>query len=1097
MFRLTFWSILLQLTCCLCLAQTTQGQSGPMPFQSPAISRSHVAFVYAGSVWVVERTGGEARRLTSAPGDESSPFFSPDGSLVAFSKTAGGNTDVYVAPVTGGDVRRLTFHPEIDLAGGWTPDGQNVLFRSTRASAQILFTYRFYTVPVRGGFETELPLPIGASGSFSPDGTLIAYTPYRNLGEFWRNYRGGRTTPIWIAKLSDNSIEEIPRRNSNDSYPMWIGDSIYFVSDRTLTANLFAYDLRSKKITQLTRFEKYDIRSASAGGDTIVFVREGAIHLYDLKTNQARPVDIRISADFAEVKPRKLKAERWLYDYNLSPTGAQMVLEVRGEIFIFDSEKNSFRNLTQSSGVAERSPVWSPDGKAIAYFSDESGEYQLHVRATGGEGNVHKIPIEPQASFYKEPVWSPDSKKIAFSDKRLALWFVDLETGAAHKVDVSTFAQQSAFQPAWSPDSRWVAYSKTMPNRLSVIHLYSLETAKTYALTGANLDAENPVFDKNGQYLYFNASTNAAPAKLRGVSMSAALVFAPLVTRRVYSVVLQKDGNSPLTPLKDQASAARELRSGIDLENIERRILPLPFPTHNFADLAAGRPGVLFILGKWVDTSGGESPPSRTLYKIDLATRKYEKYGEDIREYRVSFDGGRLFYPKAGKASLISTDATPKAEEGKLDLSSMEFDLEPRAEWRQMFDEVWRIERDYLYYTDLQGQNLAALKEKYAAYLPNVVTRSDLNTLFREMLSHVAISHLTVGGGDVPAPSEASRRENTGVLGADFRIEQGHYRITHIYRGDNSSPALRGPLSQPGKLEVKEGDYLLAVDGDEVKATENLYQYFRGKAGKPTELKIAAQPDGAGAQVVTVVPIASDSLLRDFERVENNRRRVRELSGGKLAYIYLPNVQREGYEIFNRDFYAQLDKQGLIIDERFNAGGYASDYIIDALKRQPLNAYAFRDGATIDFPADIMPGPRVMLTSEFAGSGGDSLPWLFRQARLGLLVGQRTAGFGIGHYVNVPNLLDGGDVAAPNRAFINPRTGAFDIENNGVTPDIQLAWTPADWHRGRDTQLERAVQVALDALKKIPPTKPSTRPSPNRARERDPASGKQRIIPTP
>ncbi|HEX8709285.1 MAG TPA: PDZ domain-containing protein [Pyrinomonadaceae bacterium] len=1090
MFRLSFLLVFLQLMCSLCPAQTPRGR-GPMPFQSPAVSRSHLAFVYAGSVWVVDRGGGEARRLTTVAGDESTPFFSPDGSLVAFSKTTGGNTDVYVAPVAGGDLRRLTFHPEIDLAGGWTPDGRNVLFRSTRDSAQILFTYRFYTVPAAGGSETALPLPTGASGSFSPDGASIAYTPYRNLGEFWRNYRGGRTTPILIARLSDSSTEEIPRRNSNDYYPMWIGDTIYFVSDRTLTANLFAYDLRTRKMSQLTRYEKYDIRSASAGGGVIAFVREGAIHLYDPQTDQTRPVEIRIGGDFAEVKPRRLKAERWLYDYNLSPAGTQVVFEARGEVLTFDGEKGTFRNLTQSSGVAERSPVWSPDGKAIAYFSDESGEYSLHVRAAVGEGGVRKISIEAQPSFYNEPVWSPDSRKIAFSDKRLALWYVDVDTGAAHRIDASTFARQGAFQPAWSPDSRWLAYSKTMPNRLSVIHLYSLETGKSQPVTGRNLEAGNPVFDRNGQYLYFNASTNAAPAKLHGVSMSAALVYAPLVTQKVYAVVLQKDGNSPLVPLKDQANAARDLRSGIDLENIDRRILPLPFPTHNFADLAAGRPGVLFILGKWVDTSGGESPPTRTLYKFDLATRKYEKYGEDIREYRVSVDGGRLLYPKAGSYWLVSADAPPKAEEGKLDLSRIEFELDPRAEWRQMFDEAWRIERDYLYYPDLHGQNLAALKEKYAAYLPGVVTRNDLNTLFREMLSHVAISHLSITGGDVPAPAETSRRENTGVLGADYRIEEGRYRITHIYSGDNSSPALRGPLSQPG-VQVKEGDYLLAVDGDEVRAAENLYQYFRGKAGKPVELKVAAQAGGAGARTFTVVPVASDSLLRDFERVEGNRRRVRELSGDKLAYVYLPNVQREGYEIFNREFYAQLDKQGLIIDERFNAGGYGSDHIIDALRRQPLNAYAFRDGARIAFPADVMPGPRVMLTSEFAGSGGDSLPWLFRQAGLGVLVGKRTAGFGIGHYVNVPNLLDGGDLAAPNRAFLNPRTGEFEIENKGVTPDIEVAWTAADWRSGRDVQLERAVRAAMDALNGIAPKK-AARVSPGR----DSARGSQRTIPAP
>jgi tricorn protease len=1047
-----------------------------MPLQMPAISRSHIAFVYAGSIWLVDRGGGTANRLTTIPGDETSPAFSPDGSLIAFSKTTAGNTDVYVVPVAGGEPRRLTFHPEPDLATGWTPDGQNILFRSTRASAEILFTYRFYTIPVRGGFETELPLPTGATGSYSPDGRAIAYTPHRNLGEYWRNYRGGRTTPIFIARLSDSSTEEIPRQNSNDYYPMWVGNTVYFISDRTLTANLFAYDVRTKKIGQLTRFENYDIRSASACSDAIAFIREGAIHLYDLKSGQTRSVDINVGGDFVETKPRRVKAERWLYDYNLSPAGTQIAFEARGEILTMDTEKGLFRNLTQSSGVAERSPVWSPDGKSLAYFSDESGEYQLHIRPASGEGSIRKISIEPQPSFYNEPVWSTDSKKIAFSDKRLALWYVDLQAGTPRRIDVSTFARQGAFQPAWSPDGEWLAYSKTMPNRVSTIFLYSIKMGKSYPLTNLNVDAESPVFDKNGQYLYFTASTNAAPAKLRNVSMSAALIFAPQVTRRVYAAVLQKDGSSPLIPLKDQESVARRMRSGIDVEEIKGRVLPLPFPPHNFEDLLAGRPGVLFILGKWVDTSGGESPATRKLYKFDMATRKYETYTEDIREYRISLDGSRLLYPKAGSYWLVSADAPPKASEGKLDLSGMEIELEPRAEWRQMFNEALRIERDYLYYTDLHGQSLQTLKEKYAAYLPNVVTRNDLNVLLREMLSHLAISHLSVNGGDVPATAEARRREETGLLGADYTIEEGRYRIKHIYRGNNSGSALRGPLSQPG-VDVKEGDYLLEVDGAEVRASENLYQYFRGKAGKPTILKVAAGPQSrASERTVTVLPLASDSLLRDFERVEENRRLVQHLSGGKLAYIYLPNVSREGFDIFNRDFYAQLDKQGLIIDERFNAGGYGSDYIIDALKRQPLNAYAFRDGETIPFPADVMPGPRVMLTSEFAGSGGDSLPWLFRRAGLGLLVGKRTAGFGIGHYVNVPNLLDGGDLAAPNRAFFNPRTGAFETENYGVQPDIQVAWSPADWRLGRDLQLERAVQVAMEALKKIPPARPVRRP---------------------
>jgi tricorn protease len=528
---------------------------------------------------------------------------------------------------------------------------------------------------------------------------------------------------------------------------------------------------------------------------------------------------------------------------------------------------------------------------------------------------------------------------------------------------------------------------------------------------------------------------------------------------------LQKETRSPLIAFSDREIVLRQERQlNIDVENIRQRIVPLPVPPHNTINLSVGKPGVVFALGKWVDTVRTDKPSIRTLYKLDIATLKLEKFIEDAREYRISTDGSKLLVLKGDDLSVVSTDLAPAKEGGgKLDLSGLLVNFNPRSEWKQIYDEVWRLERDYLYYPDLHGRDFAALKEHYARFLPNVVTRGDLNVLMREMLSHLSISHMENGGGDIPPSSGGGQRENIGVLGADFKPENGRYKITRLYQGDNSIPALRGALTQPG-TDVKEGDYLLAIDDKEVSASENLYKYLVGKAGKLVRLKVSADSTGKQARVVEAVPMTSDKRLRDFVRVESNRRLVSEKSQGKLGYIYLPNVNVEGFDIFIRDFYSQLDKKGLIIDQRFNSGGYASDFIIEALKRTPLAGYKFRDGEDIIFPADVIQGPKVMLITEFAGSGGDSLAWFFKEAKLGSLVGTTTRGYGIGHYINLPDLIDGGYVRAPHRAFYNLKSGKLETENAGVSPDYPVEWTPVSWKSGRDPQLEKAIEVALKQI---------------------------------
>jgi tricorn protease len=1048
----------------VCFAQQSQG--GPMPFQFPAVSRMQAAFVYAGSVWIVNRDGGDAQRLTKAAGDENTPSFSPDGAQIAFSKNVGGNTDVYVMPAAGGEMRRLTFHPKPDFVIGWTPDGKNVLFSSSRTSDSF---NRLYQIPAAGGFETDLPFPYGVSASLSPDGTRAAYAPRRQPLS-WRNYRGGATSSIHIVRLSDSQIEAtLPRENSNDTSPMWIGSRIYFVSDRTGTANLFVYDSATKKVAQLTKFEKTDIRAASASEDAIIFTQGGQIHLFDLKSNQARVIPVRVAGEFAETQPRTVKAARWIRSFNLSPSGKDIAFGTRGEVLVLNLEKNEARNLTQTPGIAERLPAWSPDGRFIAYFSDESGEYQLHIRPASGEGELRKISIEKNPSFYSEPVWSPDGRKIAFSDKRLSLWYVDLDSGAARKVDTSVFAGQGNFAVAWSPNSRWLAYAKYLANRQRGMYLYSLDTGKATTVSDKRIDADSPVFDRGGKYLYFLSSTNAGPGRAFGMS---AFSFAPVITSSIQLVVLSSDEPSPAIP-PSSGNDDKPKTAGdpfrIDLENIGARILQMPAPTLDYTTLAAGRHGVLFASANdWSNFTGGGDPP-KIVYKLDLNKRKTDKFIEGISAATLSDDGSRLIYQKRGNNwFVVGTDAPPKPDEGKLDLDKLEIRVEPRAEWQQMYNEAWRVVRDYFYDANVHGQNLAALKKTYAAYLPNIVTRADLNYLFRDMMSNMAISHMAIGGGDTPSQGGES---NVGMLGADFTIENGRYRITRIYQGDNSQPLLMSPLTQPG-VQVKEGDYLLAVDGKEILASENLYSYFQGKARRPAQIKVGPQPDGSNARTYMVLPLLGENTLRSFVWTETNRRKVEEMSGGKLAYIYLPNTGVPGYTAFNRDFYGQLDKQGLIIDERFNSGGAPADYFIDVLRRAPLSYYTFREGNDLPFPANALPGPRVMIINEYAGSGGDTLPWMFRQAGLGTLIGQRTYGAGIGGYVDIPELIDGGEVSAPNRAFFNPKKGVLDIENNGVAPDIAVEYTPADWRTGRDPQLEKAVQVALEALQKNPSVAP-------------------------
>ena len=1039
----------------------TQAQA-PLLLENPTLSQRHIAFSYGGDIWAVERSGRSARRLTTDPAREVYPVFSPDGSKVAFARfnAAAGPFawDVYVASVDGGEERRVTYHPDLDFPVNWTPDGKSILILSFRYRTSLLGG-RLFTIPAQGGFATEVPVPRGWQGSFSPAGDRIAYTPLVNTREvfIWRNYRGGATGRIWLVKLSDASTEVIPHGNFNDTDPMWVRDKVYFVSDRDGTENLFSYDTRRKTVTQLTHFEKYGIKAASTDGQSIVFNQNGRIHLFDLHSNQITPVDVRISGDFPEVRPRKVDTVQWLNWATLSPNADHLLLGIRGEVFTANTATGEVTNITKTGAAAERLPVWSPDRKWIAYFSDESGEVELILRSAP-DGPIRRVPVEKKSSQYDELTWSPDSKKLVFSDAHLTLWCFDLDQNAVRRIDKMEHTDGDfSFQPTWSPDSRWVAYSKFIFQRLRSITLYSFDTGKSSPVTSPHIDAQMPVFDNNGKYLYFLGGNRTGLVESQSMS---GFPFRTQVTRNLYAVVLSASDLSPLLTTESSAATKTD-RVNIDLDNIGNRVLSMPFWPAQAGRIMAGKPGVLFIV------------EGATLHKFVAGGKGLEKLVEGAGLYRITTDGSRLAFRRKGIWSIVSTDAPPKSDESQVPLKPIELTVNPREEWKQMFGEAWRRMREDFYDPNLHGQNLQELPTHYAAYLPNIVTREELNTLLKEMFSHLSTSHMGVLGGD-RGVAQGGTEETVGLLGADFEIDSGRYRIKRILRSDNTR-RISSPLSEPG-VNVKAGEYLLSVDGVEINATESLYRYFVNKANKTVALRVGPRADGQNARTVSVVPIPNEVPLRKYDWSEGNRLKVAEMSGGILGYIFLPDTADAGYNAFNRDFYAQLDKEGIIIDGRFNEGGRAADYIIDTLKRMPLQRARLRDTEDVRIPTGIIEGPKVLLTNEMAGSGGDSLPWMWQRTRVGPVVGTRTGGAGVG--ASTYQLVDGGSFRVPDWGWYDPETGTWLMENRGVSPDYEIEIMPPEWRAGRDPQLEKAVGLAMDALKKMRPKTPKRPPYP-------------------
>jgi tricorn protease len=1000
-------------------------------------------------------------------------------------------------PAEGGVPRRLTWHPAPDTVTGWTPDSKRVVFSSGRNAFSRYA--ELYTVSLDGGLEERLPLPMGYEASYSPDGERLAYVPLRRAFQAWKRYRGGGATPIWIADLKSSQITKLPREGSNDFCPAWVGEKVYFLSDRLGRVTLFSYDLKTEKVTQAVPPPAMDFKSASAGPGAIVIEEFGRILLYDLKSKKLSPVPISISADLLEVRPRLVNVGRRLSNAHISPTGARAVFEARGEIVTVPAEKGDARNITNTPGVMERAPGWSPDGKSIAYFSDESGEYELHVRDALGRQPARNIKLADKPTFYLSLLWSPDSKKIAYQDAHCQIWWLDVEKGVPVLVDKDLY-QSRGRGLSWSPDSRWLVFTRSLPSHMRAVMLYALETAKTTQLTDGMSDASNGVFDKDGKYLYFTASTDIGPAL--EVDLHAAL---SRPTRSVYLAVLSRAEASPFAPESDEEKVADKKADDkkadekkadekkpadkkpeekkvaevkIDFEKISQRILAMPLPPRRYVGLEVGKAGTLLAL------EAAPNSPGVTVHRYDLKQRKSDVVIAGVNFFELAANGEKMLVAQAGRWSiqalkpLLPTPAPPAPPAaappttGALKTDGLEVRSDPRAEWADMFHDAWRIQREFFYDPNLHGVDPAVFAKKYEPYLAAVTSRRDLNYVFADMMGELTVGHLSVFGGDMPDVKSVP----AGLLGCDYSVENGRYRFARIFDGENWNPDLKAPLTEPG-VNVQTGEYLLAVNGRDLSAADNVYAFFEATAGKQTVLKVGPNPNGEKSRDVTVVPVASESRLRHLAWIEDNRRKVDQATGGRVAYVYMPDTSFGGLTSFNRYFYAQVDKEAAIIDERFNGGGMLATDIIERLQRKRMSAAATRDGADSVQPQGAIFGPKVMLINEFAGSGGDAMPNYFRRAGVGKLIGKRTWG-GLVGMAGAPQLMDGGVVTAPASGIWGPDSH-WDAENVGIPPDIEVDLEPAAVRAGKDPQLDKAIEVVLAELAAHPVAQPKRPAYPN------------------
>ncbi len=1039
--------------CSLSIGQGTQ------LLRQPTLSEDAVIFIYANDLWKADRSGGSAIRLTSNEGSESAPHFSPDGTMIAFTAQYGSNSDVYVIDANGGSPKRLTWHPGFDRVEGWTPAG-DIIFGSGRLGHPTE-TFSLYQVSMGGGLPTPLNVTRAAYGEMSSDGTHIAYTPINSWDPEWRNYRGGQAMPIWIQHLQTGETTKTPQLdNERHLYPTWIGKTVYYLSERDYASNIWSYNTTTQQEEQITFHKVFDVKSLDAHGNDIVYEQGGYLHVLNTSTKESTQLNINVKGDM------NFAIERWesvgaddVQNANLSPNGKRVIFEHRGEIITTPKKHGSPRVLTNSSGVADRTPLWSPKGDQVAWFSDESGEYELVI--ADQYGDIQKKLAVPSNTFYFKPDWSADGKKITFTDTHYAIWYVDLSTNTFTKVDSDGFAHPDrTTNPIWSPDSRYIAYVKQQPSHFKAAYIYDTQTAQIHQVTQGLADVVTPIFDQSGEQLYYLASTDYGLAS-GWLDMSS---FDPEVTRTLYASLLHADGKSPLLPKSDDEEAEEESKSDdakdeedntekefkpIDFDGIMDRVIPVPDISGDYFRLERAPSGKAFIL------KSAESGFDAVTYDFDKQEK--EDWANNINAITTSYDGSYALYLSGGKWNISSLEGAPNSEEDGIHVDA-KIKINPTEEYHQIFKEGWRYMRDFLYVDNVHGAPWDQVWSWYSPWIDHVRHRSDLNYVVDIMSGEVAIGHSYVNGGDLPDLDEV----DGGLLGVDYEIKNGLYQIKKIYTGEQWNPTTKAPLYVPG-INVKEGDYITSINGIGVSGKDNIHHHLVETADKQIRLGVKSTPN-ADERIVTVVPVSSENRLRAIDWMEANRRRVDELSDGQLAYVYVPNTGGGGFTNFNRYYFSQQDKKGVIIDERNNGGGSAADYMIDIMSRDVVGYFNSKTESRRPWTTPISGiwGPKVMIINERAGSGGDLLPYMFKAKKLGPLVGTKTWGGLVGTW-DTPSFIDGGRMVAPRGGFFDV-DGEWAVEGEGIAPDIEVHMDPQNVLQGQDPQLEAAVEEALRLL---------------------------------
>ena len=1066
---------LLRIPLLLLATGTTLPAQGTRLLRQPTVSATDIAFTYGADVWIVGKGGGVARRITSTPAVESDPKLSPDGKWIAFTSNRSGTPAVYVVSAAGGEPTRLTWYPAAALARGWSPDGARVLYATTYGTAPSSH-HRLWSVPRTGGVSTPITVGWGFDGSWSPDGKRVAVDRMTRWDPEWRSYRGGQNIPLRILDLQSRSEVLIPNdQRATDLQPTFVGNTIFFVSDRDWASNVWKYDVATKALAQVTRFTDAEVKSLGAGAGQVVFEQDGYIHTLDPASGKHQRVDITVQGDFPWAETRWEDVTRSVSAASLSPTGKRILLEARGEIFTVPVEQGDTRNLTRSSGAADRVPAWSPDGKQVAWFSDDGSGYKLMVAGQDGMGTPRAIALG-ESKMAWEPVWSPDSKRLAFVDHVARLRVVEIASGKIITADVAGAGNdRGSMSPVWSPDSKWLAYAKSYPNNLRRITVWSTETGTVSTLTDGMADAVQPAFDKDGRHLYFLASTNVGLAS--GWANTSAGLADPQYG--LYVMVLREGDPTPF-PLKSDDEAAPPpakpdtgaVQVRIDLPGIDRRILASPLPVRRYSDVQVGPKGTVFV------TERVENQPGFTLHKFTLADGKAEVFTRGVTRVAVSDDGKKLLLQTGQQWTVTGTEAPPQPGRGAVTVA-LRMQLDRQAEWQQVFDEVWHFEKDFFYDPDMHGNDWNAVRNRYRPLVQWVRHSADLAYIVDLVNGELSVGHSYVRAGDLPAVDTS----HVGTLGADLVLANGGWRIQRILTTESWNPGLGAPLDRPG-LRVRAGNYLVGVNGQPLSPNEDPYRLLDGTAGRQTVLHINTRPSMDSAWTITVTPANDENALRTRAWVEDNRRKVDSLSGGRLAYAWIPNTSAPGTTSFDRYVFAQQDRQGAIIDERYNGGGSLDDYMVDHLTRT-LRAGISNSapgGAPWLLPQGVL-GPKALLINERAGSGGDYFPWAFRQQKAGVIIGTRTWGGLVSSASHYP-MVNGLSVTAPVYRVFDPINNTWIAENEGVPPDIEVLMDEQSVAAGRDPQLERAVQEVLKAVQArgakpvVPPpmTKPARRP---------------------